>query len=86
MSSTPKTASSTLPRWSVADVHESFSARSFTDSMERAGAQVSRLEASFNEHNIRAIDPRPPTDFDGAVADSVIKQVNETVKEEVEEG
>ena len=49
--------------------------------MERAGAEVSRLEASFNENNIRAIDPRPPTDIDGTIADSVIKQFNETVKE-----
>lgn len=49
--------------------------------MERAGAEVSRLEASFNEHNIREIDERVPTDSDGAIADTVIRQVNETVKE-----
>ena len=35
--------STALPRWSVADVHESFSSRSFTDAMERAGATVSRM-------------------------------------------
>ncbi|MEO8363804.1 MAG: M3 family oligoendopeptidase [Ilumatobacteraceae bacterium] len=81
MTSTQESTNSTLPRWSVADVHESFSARSFTDSMERAGAEVSRLEASFNEHNIRAIDERMPTDADGEIADTVIRQVNETLKE-----
>ncbi|MFA5775413.1 MAG: M3 family oligoendopeptidase [Ilumatobacteraceae bacterium] len=81
MTSTQESTSSTLPRWSVADVHESFSARSFTDSMERAGAEVSRLEASFNEHNIRAIDERMPTEADGEIADTVIRQVNETLKE-----
>jgi pepF/M3 family oligoendopeptidase len=81
MSSSQESVNSTLPRWSVADVHESFNARSFTDAMERAGAELSRLEASFNEHNIRAIDPRPPTTLDGTVADTVIKQVNETIKE-----
>ena len=36
-----------LPRWSVADVHESFNARSFTDAMESAGSNVARLEALF---------------------------------------
>ena len=40
---------------------ESFSRRSFTDAMERAGAEVGRLEAAFNEHNIRAIEQRQPT-------------------------
>ena len=40
-----------LPRWSVADVHESFESRTFTDSMERLGASITRLEALFEEHN-----------------------------------
>jgi len=70
-----------LPRWSVADVHESFDARSFTDAMERAGAEATRLEAAFNEHNIRAVDPRPVTSADGMAADTIIKQFNEVVKE-----
>ena len=51
----------TLPRWSVADVHESLDARSFTDALEQAGADVDRLVALFDEHDIRAIDARPPT-------------------------
>jgi len=70
-----------LPRWSVADVHESFDARSFTDAMERADAEATRLEAAFNEHNIRAIDPRAVTSADGMAADTIIKQFNEVVKE-----
>lgn len=81
MSSTRQTASSILPRWSVADVHESFTARSFSDAMERVGAEVSRLEAAFNEHNIRAIEQRPPTQLDGAAADTIINHFNETIKE-----
>ena len=28
----------TLPRWSVADVHESFESRSFVDALEQVGA------------------------------------------------
>jgi len=39
-----------LPRWSVADVHESFDSRSFMDAMERLGADVGRLAALFDEH------------------------------------
>ena len=71
-----------LPRWSVADVHESFNARSFTDAMERAGSNVARLEALFETHNIRSIDPRTPNAQDGAAADVVIQAFNKTVDEQ----
>ena len=69
-----------LPRWSVADVHQSFDARSFTDAMESAGAGVTRLEALFEEHNIRAITPRPVQPADGEAADSVISTFNNVVE------
>ena len=71
-----------LPRWSVADVHESFSARSFTDAMERAGSNVARLEALFETHNIRSIEPREPHAQDGVAADVVIQAFNKTVDEQ----
>ena len=61
-----------LPRWSVADVHESFDARSFMDAMERLGADVGRLAALFDEHEIRGVAPRTPNADDGAAADAVI--------------
>ncbi len=76
MSSTHETS---LPRWSVADVHESFEARSFTDSMERLGASITRLEALFEEHNIRAVEPRTPSAADGQAADATIAAFNSTV-------
>ena len=69
-----------LPRWSVADVHQSFDARSFTDAMESAGAGVTRLEALFEEHNIRAVTPRPVESSDGEAADSVINTFNNVVE------
>ena len=69
-----------LPRWSVADVHQSFDARSFTDAMESAGAGVTRLEALFEEHNIRAVTPRPAQSSDGEAADSVINTFNNVVE------
>ena len=75
------THEASLPRWSVADVHESFEARTFTDSMERLGASISRLEALFEEHGIRAVDPRTPTASDGQAADAAITAFNATVAE-----
>ncbi len=65
-----------LPRWSVADVHESFDSRSFTDAMERLGADVGRLNSLFDEHNVRGMTPRKPTTQDAEAADAVITAFN----------
>ncbi len=65
-----------LPRWSVTDVHESFEARSFLDAMDRCGADVARLEALFDQHDIRATATRPVTALDGRAADEVITAIN----------
>jgi pepF/M3 family oligoendopeptidase len=69
-----------LPRWSVADVHESFDARSFTDAMEAAGAGVARLEALFDELDVRAQDKRNATNTDAEAADKVIVAFNQAVE------
>ena len=68
-----------LPRWSVADVHESLEARSFTDAVERSVADIDRLCALFESHDVRAATPRAATDHDGLVADEVIAALNDTV-------
>jgi len=65
-----------LPRWSVADVHESVDSRSFTDAMERSGADADRLVALFDDLDIRATEPRPPTDVDGEAADQALVALN----------
>ena len=65
-----------LPRWSVADVHESFDSRSFSDAKERSTADVERLIALFDELNIRATDQRTLTDADGTAADRAIIEFN----------
>lgn len=44
--------------------------------MERSASATTRLVATFNEHNIRAIDQRPVTAADGAAADTVITDLN----------
>jgi len=68
-----------LPRWSVADVHESLTSQSFRDAMERSGSEATRLVGLFDEHGIRAVEPRPVTPADGAAADAVIGEYNRVV-------
>lgn len=70
-----------LPRWSVTDVHASLDARSFVASLERLRADVSRLEALLDEHGIRELDTRPPTEDDGRAADAVIDAYNTTAEQ-----
>jgi oligoendopeptidase F len=65
-----------LPRWSVADVHESLESRSFTDAMEQSSADVDRLVALFDELDIRAQPARRPGAADGAAADRALTQLN----------
>ena len=48
--------STTLPRWSLADVHESVDARSFNDAMERSAADVERLN---DELRVQLLPPVP---------------------------
>ncbi|HEX3090443.1 MAG TPA: M3 family oligoendopeptidase [Ilumatobacteraceae bacterium] len=67
----------TLPRWSVADLHESFESRSFVDALEQVGADATRLVALFDEHDIRRCDPRDVTEADGLAADAVIRAFND---------
>ncbi len=66
----------TLPQWSVADVHESLDARSFVDALERIDANATRLVSLFDDHDVRAIEPRPITEDDGRSADAVISAWN----------
>ncbi len=68
--------STALPRWSIADVFESLSARSFSDAMERSTADVERLVALFDELGIRAIEPRAAEAADGEAADRVLREFN----------
>ena len=65
-----------LPRWSTADLHADFSARSFLDAMEGIGADVDRLIARFDELDIRSVAPRTVTHVDGDSADAVIAEYN----------
>ncbi len=65
-----------LPRWSVSDLHESFESRSFLAAKEEVAADTDRLIALFDQHGIRAVEPREVTAQDGADADAAIEQFN----------
>lgn len=71
-----------LPRWSVSDVHESLTSRSFVDSLERVKADVSRLEALYDELGIRALPEGVTATVDqdtGSRLDRAISQFNDLV-------
>lgn len=74
-----------LPRWSVADVHESLDSRSFLDAQEQAGASVERLIALFDEHQIRGSEDsneeRTASASDGEAADAAIAGYNRVSSE-----
>ncbi len=74
-------APSELPRWSVADVHESLDSRSFTNGLEEIGAGVSRLVGLFDEHDVRSVESRELTPQDGMNIDSVLNEYNRVSRE-----
>jgi pepF/M3 family oligoendopeptidase len=67
----------TLPHWSVTDVYESLSGREFGAALEALRADVVRLQGLFDEHGVRAVEPRAPTDEDAAATDAVIRAFNQ---------
>ncbi|MGB0113102.1 MAG: M3 family oligoendopeptidase [Ilumatobacteraceae bacterium] len=77
----PDGESDRLPRWSVADIHESLDSRSFQDAMERSSADVGRLVALFDELDIRATAERAPTETDGAAADRALRELNRVTQD-----
>ena len=70
-----------LPRWSVTDLHDSMTSRSFVDSMERIAAEVGRFEALYDELGIRAPENTHVDSETGRRADAAIAKFNEVVAE-----
>jgi pepF/M3 family oligoendopeptidase len=76
------TATENLPLWSVADVHESLTSRSFVDSLERVKSDVGRIEALYDELGIRALPDgvSPTVDSEtGSRLDRAIRDFNAVV-------
>ena len=70
----------TLPRWSVADVHESFESRSFVDALEQTDADSTRLTALFDEHDIRRCETRAVTQGRWRSSRRVLRAVNDNAR------
>lgn len=71
---------SALPRWDVSDLHSGVASRSFTDAMERFGADLARLEATFDELDIRAPgEHAPDPDRAAAIAERVVPALNDVM-------
>ena len=71
-----------LPRWSVSDVHESFTSRSFVSALELLGSDVGRLESLYDELGIRALPQGTTAIVDqdmGTRLDRAIKEFNAVV-------
>ena len=76
------TATENLPLWSVTDVHESLTSRSFVDSLARIKSDVGRLEALYDELGIRALPDgvSPTVDSEtGSRLDRAIRDFNAVV-------
>jgi pepF/M3 family oligoendopeptidase len=70
----------TLPRWRITDVYDSVTSRNYTDALEQATADITRLVALFDQHDIRAMEPRQATAADGAAADAAIRAYNDLAR------
>ena len=76
------TDTQSLPTWSVTDVHDSLTSRSFVAALEQLGAEVSRLEALYDELDIRGGAEGTVPTVDSATgdrADRAISAFNATV-------
>ncbi|GIU89614.1 MAG: hypothetical protein KatS3mg010_0713 [Acidimicrobiia bacterium] len=65
------------PRWDLTPLFPGLDDRSFTATLEGVYADVDRLVALFDEHGIGATAPRPVTDADVQLLDTVIGESNE---------
>jgi len=66
-----------LPRWDVSDLHPTLTSRSFVDAIERVASDVDRAIALFDELDVRATEPRPPSADDAGRADRAIVAWND---------
>src|SRR3954452_18862797 len=65
-----------LPRWDLTPFFPSIQDRCFAAAHEHATADVARLVALYDRHDVRGGPPRPPTPGDRAVLAEVIGATN----------
>src|SRR5215468_7000714 len=66
----------TVPRWDLTPIFAGTGDRAFYGALEGIYADVDRLVTYFDEHDIRATEPRPVTDDDIATLESILGEVN----------
>jgi oligoendopeptidase F len=70
------TATDAPPRWDLTPIFPGLDDRAFTGALEGVYAEVDRLAALYDEHDIRACEPRAVTDADVAAVDAVLASTN----------
>ena len=71
------TTTGTPPRWDLDPIYRGLDDRAFTSAVEGVYAGIDRLAALYDERDIRATDPREPTDADVAGLEAVLDATNE---------
>jgi len=76
--------SADLPHWDVSDIFPSIGSREYASAREALGAEVARLAALYDEHNVRRVDRDPNEPLDAAtvgVFDDVLEATNRTLEQ-----
>ena len=71
----------TLPRWDVSTFFPSVESRELALAHEGVEADLSRLVALYDRHDVRGGPPRPPTAEDVAALDEVLDATNELLEQ-----
>ena len=71
-----QTDASAPPRWDLSPLFSGLDDRSFTNAVEGVYADIDRLAALYDEHDIRDTAPRAVTADDVAALDAVVDATN----------
>ncbi len=66
-----------IPRWDLAPFFDSANDRALHAGLESIYARLDRLSALYEQHGVRAVEPRTPTLQDFATIDQIIRETNE---------
>lgn len=72
-----QTSPADLPRWDVSDYFPAIESREFADAEERLGADIGRLGALYDRHDIRSGNTPDPDDA-GGILDEIVAATNAT--------
>ena len=78
---TAPAAGAVLPRWDVTTFFADLDSREVAVAHEAVVAELARLVALYDRHDVRGGDPRAPTADDGPAADEVIAATNRLLEQ-----